>query len=169
MHRIDKPNHVSNMFAMANPGTGAPGTQLGADWPNAVQEEICEVIESAGAPLNKADNTQLYTAIQALITAKIGLIDFTKSLAATGWQKLPSGLIIQWGSYLAVSSDIRTISMPLTFPAAGVFCAHHFSVGFNGWVPHAAFVSNSQLLLEPAAFQASVNPTTTHFWFAIGY
>lgn len=40
-----------------------------------------------------------------------------QSLAPNGFQKLPGGLILQWGSYTAPASDIAyTISLPTAFP-----------------------------------------------------
>lgn len=70
MHRIDGAGAtVDKKFTEGNAGTGTPATTLTADWGNAVQEEIAHVIEQSGTALNKATNTQLYTAIQALIAA----------------------------------------------------------------------------------------------------
>jgi hypothetical protein len=70
MHRIDGPGAtVDNKFTEGNPGTGTPATNVTADWATAIQEEIANVIEQTGVALNKAVNTQLYTAIQALIAA----------------------------------------------------------------------------------------------------
>lgn len=40
------------------------------------------------------------------------------SLAAAGWQKLPSGLIMQWDRL--ISSNLSTITFPISFPTACV-------------------------------------------------
>lgn len=69
MHRIDESGHQNNKFARENGNQIA--TRFGADWPNAVQEEICNVIEATGAALNKGSHTQLLTAIQALISGSL--------------------------------------------------------------------------------------------------
>lgn len=42
---------------------------------------------------------------------------FTQLLAANGYQKLPSGLIIQWGQ-ASPSSGTVTVTFPIAFPAA---------------------------------------------------
>ena len=51
---------------------------------------------------------------------KVALADFTGTnvnLAASGYQKLPSGLIIQWGTKNITITAINTIStFPTTFP-----------------------------------------------------
>jgi len=38
-----------------------------------------------------------------------------ESLAANGWQRLPSGLILQWGP-LTISSGITAVTFPIAFP-----------------------------------------------------
>lgn len=40
----------------------------------------------------------------------------TQSLAASGWTKLPNGLIIQWGVAVTPNSGIGTIAFPMAFP-----------------------------------------------------
>ncbi|GGY03761.1 phage tail protein [Paludibacterium paludis] len=42
---------------------------------------------------------------------------FAGVMSGNGWQRLPSGLIIEWG-YSAVAAGITTITMPLAFPNA---------------------------------------------------
>lgn len=55
---------------------------------------------------------------QNIITAA----DFGQSLAANGWQRLPSGLILQWGSATTSAGNL-TVAFPTAFPNAcyGVF------------------------------------------------
>ena len=69
MHRIDAPGNLNSTFQEGDPGTGTQATQVGADWLNAVQEEVAHVIEAAGLELDKLDNTQLALAIGAMIAA----------------------------------------------------------------------------------------------------
>lgn len=59
MHRIDEDGNVDNKFSEGDPQTGQPATRVGADWLNAVQEEIAKAIEGAGVALDKEDNEQL--------------------------------------------------------------------------------------------------------------
>ncbi len=68
MHRIDQPGHVNNRFVNGNPETGQLPTRVGADWLNAVQEEIANTIVGAGIELDKTSNTQLREAIGELIS-----------------------------------------------------------------------------------------------------
>lgn len=62
-------------FQAGNPTTGQPATAPGPDWMNAVQEEICGVIEWAGITLSDGDNGQLKDAIQKKLTSLKNTID----------------------------------------------------------------------------------------------
>lgn len=73
MHRIDTSTAApGGFFTEGDPLIPTPATKVSAAILNAVQEEISYVIESAGLVLNKADNTQLYTAINLLIGKQRG-------------------------------------------------------------------------------------------------
>jgi hypothetical protein len=60
---------------------GPPGTALEEDWLNAIQEEICNVIEDAGITLKTASTetrNQLLAAIQSFVGGG-GIVDTTLS------------------------------------------------------------------------------------------
>lgn len=78
MHRIDtataqvdKFGPGKNGFTNGDPATGRRATDLNSDMWDAVQEEICAVIEQSGLDLNKDQHDQLYQAIIKIITGKI--------------------------------------------------------------------------------------------------
>lgn len=78
MHRIDTPTAQAdkfgqgkNGFTNGDPATGRRATDLNSDMWDAVQEEICTAIESAGITLDKTKHDQLYQAIVKIITSKI--------------------------------------------------------------------------------------------------
>jgi hypothetical protein len=54
---------------------------------------------------------------------------FGSSLASNGYQKLPSGLIIQWGTAATNSSGIATLTNPLAFPNACINCVAIYAAG----------------------------------------
>lgn len=99
MHRIDGANAtIDNKFTLGNPGAGIPATTVTADILNAFQEELCKVIETAGLILNKADNTQLFQAMQRL-TFSTGDGKITlKNVADPGWVLANDGTIGNAGS-----------------------------------------------------------------------
>lgn len=109
------------------------------------------------------------TAANGTNTTQIATTAFaygTVSKANSGYQKLPSGLILQFG-YSTISGDTRTtFSFPLAFPTACVgFAAGTDWVGNNGWNPGGGmFISTSQYILynvDGAARAVS--------WVAMGY
>lgn len=78
MHRIDTPTAQAdkfgpgkNGFTNGDPATGRRATDLNSDMWDAVQEEICTVVEKAGLALNKDQHDQLHQAIIKIITSKI--------------------------------------------------------------------------------------------------
>ncbi|WP_213760373.1 hypothetical protein [Enterobacter hormaechei] len=78
MHRIDTPTAQAdkfgpgkNGFTNGDPATGRRATDLNSDMWDAVQEEICAVVEKSGLALNKDQHDQLYQAIIKIITSKI--------------------------------------------------------------------------------------------------
>lgn len=92
---------------------------------------------------------------------------FTQSIGSNGYQKLPSGLIIQWGS-MAVSSDPGTVTFPTTFPTA--VCA----IQVGGFVTAAASgnnISANACAVSTSGFTTWVQNLSsgTVSWVAIGY
>ena len=64
MFRIDSEGAtLDNKFTEGDPSLGVPATVVSADWLNAVQEEISNVVETNGLVLNKANSGQLQAAL----------------------------------------------------------------------------------------------------------
>lgn len=90
------------------------------------------------------------------------------SVSANGYEKLPSGLIIQWGYFNGNADQSQLVNMPIAFPATGVFCMHSFNF-VSGYVMNARFANNSQILCEASVFYGPSNPFGTHYWLALGF
>jgi hypothetical protein len=99
----------------------------------------------------------------------------TKSLANNGYQKLPSGLIIQWG-YAGVSGSGDTVvTMPIAFPNSGlaVVLTPDASPPGNQVVAYTTYnFTASQFTVAPryiqyAAAAGYANQSTR--WIAVGY
>ena len=102
MHRIDTPGNDLGRFRAGNPIAGVESTIVGADWTNAVADEIIAVIENSGLTLQKTNNAQRWQAIQAGASAGVSVADraqvdavaplaapgpsVQRILAAVGWQ-----------------------------------------------------------------------------------
>ncbi|EGC5567221.1 hypothetical protein H9J45_001720 [Escherichia coli] len=103
--------------------------------------------------------------------------DFTSSLTSPGWQKLPSGLIIQWGA----ANPSSTGEIFITFPVA--FSAYPMYVGFGPQQVSLPNVVQSPVisaptitnlgcgvrnLMIPTAGGAPVASMSSFFWIAVG-
>lgn len=106
---VGTPGH----FTDGNPATGVPGTIVPAWWLEMVQAEVLAVLAAAGIAPGKTTNGQLSQAIQALISGAA-----PASLAASGWQKLPSGLLVQWATAATVTGASDVVYYPVAFPNA---------------------------------------------------
>ena len=81
MHRIEKTPNVGGLFGETPPNR----TPIGADWLNAIQEEIAYVIEQAGLTLNLAEGDtriQLLAALNALYLAGGLIVDASVAAGA---------------------------------------------------------------------------------------
>ena len=107
-----------------------------------------------------------------------GSYDVENSLTENGYQKLPGGVILQWGRYAtSITSEgaIPTITFPIQFPNA---CLNIVANGIN-----TANNATRDLYIQPVSWttsgvkfyaQAPHATTTYHrmdgfFWQAIGY
>lgn len=67
MHRTTADGSIGNLYVDRNVSIGRGGTLLVAKDRNAIQEELCNLIEDAGITLSDADDTQLTAAVDAKI------------------------------------------------------------------------------------------------------
>lgn len=113
------------------------------------------------------------TGLRATVdTTDLGFISIgalaAQSLAANGYQKLPSGLIVQWGVDTAAGAD-RTVTLPITYPNA------HLAVVVTSWST-SAFVLSMVDQLATASFAVrqrdsggAATIATGVFFFSIGH
>jgi hypothetical protein len=97
--------------------------------------------------------------------------NLSSSLGANGYQTLPGGLIVQWGTITTPGTSPTTVSFPITFPntCCSVVAT---TVADNG---------DSMIYIKPATINASSFQVTSYgvwssiitpegmTWFAIGY
>ena len=79
MERIASSNVSADLFGVGkhgfkpgNPVTGDPATACSADFFNAIQEELCAVVEGMGLTLSSSNRTQVREAIQRMIDVQAG-------------------------------------------------------------------------------------------------
>lgn len=105
----------------------------------------------------------------------IGQGDFEASLFDYGYQKMPSGLIFQWGTTDGIpNKQSRTIEFPLPYPN-NVLNISLTTQGYNSYIQESMFVLNSS---SKTGFNTTLNyvgdgkggnPTLRCYWIAIGH
>lgn len=104
-------------------GTGIPGTV-------AAGSGVCfDNRGGTGASVSILDDYCIFMAASATQWTQFGTADlqktasFTQSKSANGYQKLPGGLIIQWGLGLfsPVAGNVQTPYLPVAYPNAHLF------------------------------------------------
>jgi hypothetical protein len=98
MHRVDGPGNVAGHWVSEDPVNEIPGTEMTADWFEAVQEEIAAVVESRGKVLNKANNHQLLESIMEIASGA----DLIARYATTGNIVLNGDAVQAGGDWPAV-------------------------------------------------------------------
>ena len=92
---------------------------------------IAVITVNAGQTTVEAVNITVPSAAPFL-AYKLPQMTFTAGLGRSGWQTLPSGLIMQWGTALTVTGYLDQITFPLTFPN-GAFCVTACEGAAAGW------------------------------------
>lgn len=136
MYQIDNSTAVSSMptpgaagpkpdsfFISPNMTLGVPGTVMDADWCNAVQMEIINVLSAADITPSKILQDQLITAINAIIAAAIATNNFS-------WTTIDSDQTLLPRNGYVTNSGATTLH--LTLPVSCAEGAIFKVVRFNG-------------------------------------
>ena len=110
---------------------------------------------------------QVQTLAEQVQTAVANLGAANQLLANTGYQKLPGGLIIQWGTYslAAKEGSTQAITFPVAFPTALI----HPSVSTNS-AAHQMIGTINRSLTGMTIVKGSGDAfARSGFWLAIGY
>lgn len=108
-----------------NPSLGVPATKPGEYWYHMITEELRALVVAGGLTPNPGALNQVLLSLQALFApagSTLTTSSFTgsnQSLGSSGYQKLPGGLIVQWGSTPATPvQSTSAVTFPLAFPTA---------------------------------------------------
>ena len=182
---------IGNLVLAANPGTGAFSLNMGssasrdsrfivaAGGPETRPLNVtgCWVIRLFGAVVNPgaADAAQLATEVSKLGSDKVPFTAFlgaNQSQAVSGYQKLPGGMILQWGGLATPGVNTTTpITFPVSFQAA---CRFVGLSGITGTIVGSSDGGCYATSLTSAGFglvngwDGGISPATV-YWFAIGY
>jgi hypothetical protein len=98
------------------------------------------------------------------------MADFGNSLGDHGFQRLPNGLILQWGSVVAPAGGINNVTFPVAFPNQ---CLAAFATNQSAGVPAAwagaGNISKTGMTVGHASSSLNASAAgTAAFWYAIG-
>lgn len=185
MHRIDtstaqkdKFGAGKNGFTLGNAQTGAPPTEVSADILDALQEEICSVVEGSGLELNKGSNSQLLSAIkklasgrhyntgQPLPTSNIGPIWHDDYASWMVWQEFTANGANYRGYASQLIGSLLLDTQPL--PRAGYIKSGTQNLGRTTYAALRAWAQHNGLMVAPnvwltGTIQCADNPDGTTF------
>ena len=110
------------------------------------------------------------TDIQRVITPAGLNSVLQRSLTINGYQKLPGGLILQWGTATVAGESSATVILPISFPnnffAAFATLKGSASIGNAVASAYASPIDNSSFTIVNDQYVST--PSSTAYWFAIG-
>jgi len=121
--------------------------------------------------LASGDETLAGIATDRAVTPAAFIAPFGKSLATNGYQKLPGGLILQWGSGQSIpGSGSVAISFPIAFPNA-CFTVTLTGSGSSDVPVYVTTFNTSSFTAATVAYAGAYNGATsqTARWMAVGY
>jgi len=164
-----------------NSGNDGAGSGLDADLLDGVQ------LSTINNNINSKLNSSIYTPFDILGKLKTvdgagsgldadllrGLpADFSSFQGGNGYQKLPSGLIFQWGTTALAQNSTITLPLPLAFPLQALVgiggINSNFIAGMNNSAVVVNIINNTQVQISIGA-NTAVTPFNTQIsWIAIG-
>ncbi len=128
---------VGSIFEFINTGTANMTVQrAGSDQIDSGPSAVTSIAipPNQSLKLIRATGSSLWHPVS--VTAAGLATSFGSSLTPNGWQRLPSGLIMQWGAGVVAGNGLLTVTFPIQWPTAGMFGAHVTS-GQNTDIPYA--------------------------------
>lgn len=145
-------------------GKQAGGT-LGLVFPDGISNT--EVVLPESGELATKEYADLKVALESFIGTNQNLI-------ANGYQKLPGGLIIQWGITTNIPLDTRfTVTFPLSFPNSCFTAVCNYQAGAS-YTNHSQSygvvnITKNNFQIENQTMLSTATATFPAVWFAIGY
>lgn len=136
---------------------------------------LCKTTNTNSEPADVNANWKRIITVESLtslLAGYVALTEFTgdnQSLVASGYQKFPGGLILQWGiSGLISSGSIQTITLPITFNN-GIL---HLYTTLFGSIPNNSYTSATNVISATQftiGHHSSTGQAGQYRWLAIGY
>lgn len=160
--------------------TSQDGSYLEADWANDWDGFFARTLNVGGVTPNGTVDTgsssQYFDALMLSVNNQLpSMSSFQASRTANGYQKLPGGLIVQWGESLPNSSGDAVITYPLPFsqkPFAVMF-GYRQSVSPTG--AQSVVINDTTSTATSCAVKAYridagglASSQSAFYWFAVG-
>jgi hypothetical protein len=148
-------------YTNGNVANGVSPTIINAEMLNTFQRELVNVVEGAGIALDPNDDGQALKSINKLIKTNNPAL-----LEARGYQKLPSGLVIQWGREYSNNISVN-IQYPIPFSLSVFFVSAVKITSGDGRFSTVGepdvngFTAYGRLANDPVAID-------NFFWFSLG-
>jgi hypothetical protein len=137
-------------------------------YPQTIKASGSEQITPLGQSFVLQSQETAFVFVQATaqwcILGAISALVFGATLATNGYQKLPSGLILQWGNvFVSTANSTVTVTLPIAFPIA--LCLNPFATGASA--TGFAYSNNNGTASQIVVGSTVGNNTIS--WFAIGH
>lgn len=129
-------------------------------------------LAAGSGPALSVDDAENVLVLKGGVSAN--LADFnSRSLASSGYQRLPGGLILQWGPLSAAFGTTQAVTFPIAFPLNnfGVFVSitgTGFSIVENLFIVSAMTLSGASVMNNWVGDASGSSLATTGRYFAIG-
>jgi len=154
---------ISILNASQSPVTLTPGSA--GDYINPSSNNLSSVVLQAGDTFNVSlvgTSWEAFGGSACLAYASI----FNSSINSNGYQKLPSGIIMQWGTTLGTGNN-DVFQLPIAFPHA-TLCGWATDAGAG--LHSCAFIAGSQTSITLSGGTSGGTTLTTNYrWLCIGY
>lgn len=181
--------HNGNVWLCKTTNTNSEPTDANANWKRIITVESLTTIlngyvKNTGdqdidgiknflkSPIVPTPTTGTQAANKDYADLKVALESFigtNQSLAGSGYQKLPGGLIVQWGGAVTSSSGNVTATFPIAFPNSCLKITTSSDLtGGQGSFSGYAIVTNTNFQISGWSSQTA-RTIITASWIAIGY
>lgn len=156
---------------------GDPSVALQAatkQYVDGLTQDASETVKGVAEIATSAE-AQAFTANKLIDGAKLSTAfkGSNQSLSASGYQKLPGGLIIQWGTFTTTAGAKSNLTFPVAFPTALVSIAANLNIStlLSGVFPNFDYAAATLSLIPTwTTNDSSTTVIAVNIrWIAIGY
>jgi len=168
----DASTTVKGLVELATSAETITGTDtVRAVTPQALQAKVASETALGIVELATAAEAQAFTADKYIDGAKLAaaLQGANQSLATSGYQKLPGGLIIQWGT-ANIPATTTTITLPIVYPTAHILVIGSSVDNTGGALECVEFLGRTNSQFQATVINAAGNAVASRLsYVSIGY